>query len=110
MSSSETILSPSSRRHWRAADGAALVAAFQSSGQSRAAFCAGQGIGAWRLAYWLRRSVANEFGDAPCAQGFCEVTAGLASSTLTVTVGGAQVMVRAGFDPGLLRLVVAALS
>lgn len=107
----------SARRNWDASAGAALVAAFQSSGVSRAVFCAQRGIGRWRLAYWERRlsdriaqtAASDAAADALPPLGFVELRVG-GDSTLTVTVGSAQVVVGPGFDAALLRDVVEALS
>lgn len=102
---------PLRRRNFRASDGAALVAAFLTSRQSRQSFCASRGICVAQLAYWLRR----ERDADPVRTGtlvpasFVEVR-GPVSASLTVSVGAAQVAVSAGFDAALLRAVVRALA
>ena len=94
------------QRHLTAQEGQSLIAAWHSrkSGQSRSAFCQEHGIGLWVLRYWLRRP------STPSAPGFVEITTAPLSHVLEVVVGDALVQVRRGFDPALLRSVVAALA
>ena len=58
---------------------------------------------------WLHRS--KDSGEAPSRPTFIElVTAGPPSPSLVIRVGVVEIEVRAGFDAGLLRAVVAALD
>lgn len=87
-------------------EGQSLIAAWhgRKAGQSRSAFCQEHGVGLWVLGYWLRRP------STPASPGFVEITTVPHSQVLEVAVGDALVHVRRGFDPGLLRSVVAALA
>jgi len=92
--------------------GRALVEAWRGSGLAPAEFARRQGVSAQLLRYWRLRF--------PEATGFTEIpaptTAAISRSTgdpptMVVEVGPlCRVHVKAGFDPALLRAVVAALS
>jgi len=75
----------------------------RQSGLTGAAYCRQQGLKTWRLSYW-RKALAM---DASPAGGFVELTA--AKDALQVECGGCQIVLRRGFDPELLRAVVATL-
>ena len=110
--------STSSRRERRSeAAGRALVAAWQSSGLSQAAFARRRGVSAQRLSYWrLRLEPRRKAGDPFSAAGFVEITpaAPTASTERTIVIVevgvGVRVHVERGFDPRLLRAVVSALA
>lgn len=86
--------------------GLALVAAWhrRRSVQTRASFCRESGVGPWVLKYWLVRE------SDTASTGFVEVTTPSRSHALEVSIGSALVQIRPGFDPVLLRSVVAALA
>lgn len=83
------------------------VAGWRASGQSRHAYARTRGYSAASLARW-----AGEVGgDTTPAFVRLEVAARpRGADLLVVEVGGARVRVGRGFDPGLLREVVAALT
>jgi hypothetical protein len=73
------------------------------SGQSIRAYCEEAGVKVWQLAYWrqaLRPKAA--------AGGFVELRGGGATG-VELELAGCRVRVQRGFDPALLREVVAAL-
>jgi hypothetical protein len=94
------------QRRLTAQEGQSLIAAWhgRDTGQTRSVFCREHEVGPWVLSYWLRRA------SIKAAPGFVEITTAPRSPVLEVAVGDAVVQVRHGFDPGLLRSVVAALS
>jgi hypothetical protein len=94
------------QRRLTAQEGQSLIAVWhgRDTGQTRSAFCQEHGVGPWVLRYWLRRA------SIKAAPGFVEITTAPRNPVLEVAVGDALVQVRRGFDPGLLRSVVAALA
>lgn len=90
------------------AEGTALVARWQASGQRQCDFCTAEGIPAHRLSRWVRR-LAVAGGEVPPVQsgGF---SLGVVGSGVRVRlINGSAVEVDPGFDAGLLRRVVEAL-
>ena len=59
---------------------------------------------------WVHRSKGSDSAVATTPTFIELVTAGTPSAALVVRVGAAEIEVRAGFDAGLLRAVVAALD
>jgi len=55
MESPESHWSPPSSARFSESDGAALVSAFESSGQRAADFCRTHGVSSARLSYWRKR-------------------------------------------------------
>jgi len=51
----------------------ALVAEFQTSGLSQAAFCREKGLRKQRLSYWRQRLAEQSATDEPAAQGFVAI-------------------------------------
>jgi hypothetical protein len=94
------------QRHLTPQEGQSIIAAWhgRKTGQTRSAFCQEHGVGPWVLRYWLRRPSTQP------SPGFVEIKPVPHSQVLEVAVGDALVQVRRGFDPGLLRSVVAALA
>lgn len=83
------------------------VAGWRASGQSQKVYARARGYSAASLARWAR-----EVGGTAVAPAFVrlEVAAEPRSTDVVVEVSGARVRVSRGFDPGLLREVVAALA
>lgn len=109
------------------AGGRALVEAWRASGLTGAAFCRERNIRAQRLHYWRERlgypiKVVGQQGrqaavpsaPSPRTEGFVQVVvSGALPSTDTsvdIVVGDATIRVRPGFDDGLLRAVINALT
>lgn len=103
------------------AGGRALVEAWQASGLSGAAYCRQQGMRPQRLHYWRERlgypiKVVAEarrttVSSSSVASGFVEMVVGPPATTdVDIVVGGARIRIQPGFDPDLLRAVVATLS
>jgi hypothetical protein len=109
------------------ASGRALVEAWRTSGLTGAAFCRERNIRAQRLHYWRERlgypiKVVGQQGcqatvpsaPSPRTDGFVQVVVGGASPStdtyVDIVVGDATIRVRSGFDGGLLRSVVEALT
>lgn len=90
------------RRRWRA-----RLAEQAASGQSVAAFCRERGLCAPSLFAWKRR-LLEEAAETPA---FIELARpGLAEGFELRLAGGCSVWLQRGFDPVLLREVVAALE
>lgn len=106
------------------AGGRALVEAWRASGLSGAAFCRSRNLRPQRLHYWRERlgypikiqRTTHVPTTAPSSvvpsSGFVQMVVGATSSTtdVEIVVGGAAIRVQPGFDPALLRAVVAALG
>ncbi|HVA64745.1 MAG TPA: hypothetical protein VNF74_13550 [Terriglobales bacterium] len=96
------------RRYWRE-----LIEEQARSGQSAAEFCRARGL--WASSFFLWKRKLGE-AKAEAASGFVELRAvaapaPAANAALEVGwAGGPSVWVRAGFEPELLRQVVAALA
>ncbi len=82
------------------------VTGWRASGQSHKAYARARGYSAASLARWA----GDVSGLTTPAFVRLEVAAQPPSAELVVEVGGARVHVGRGFDPGLLREVVAALA
>ena len=118
MRSKRTSPSPSSPKRERRSEtaGRSLVTAWESGGLPQAVFARRRGVSAQRLSYWRlrlgRRVKAVAISDA----GFVEISsapsiAPIGSSVVIVEVSrGVRVHVIRGFDPLVLRAVVAALA
>ncbi|MGG4345112.1 IS66 family insertion sequence element accessory protein TnpA [Paenibacillus lautus] len=88
------------------------IAAYQESGQTMKAWCAEQNLTVHQLKYWLSKA-QRQHSPAATSTTFraVAVTAPEAeSASLWVKVGSARIAVRPGFEPQLLRDVVAALE
>ena len=103
--------------------GRALVEAWWASGLSGAAYCRLHDLRSQRLNYWRERlgypmkilGGGRMTGDQPptkVASGFVQVVVDdvRPTSDVGIVVGGALIRVERGFDPTLLRAVVAALQ
>jgi hypothetical protein len=96
------------------------VRAWRSSGQTAREFAEGQEFKPSTLTYWasqLRRSEPAEGGAAgkrmphvPMVRVVGKAAAAAREETLVVAVGMARIVVRVGFDRGLLREVVETLG
>jgi len=83
-----------------------VVAQWQESGQSRAAFCREQSLSLWQLCYWIKRFA----GPAPTAvakglNGFVQVTppaAGGSGVVLRLRTG-VELELQPGFDVATLK-------
>lgn len=94
------------RKIYKRSERAELVAAVQR-GEPVPSAARRLGVTTSTAYAWMRRSE----GSDPAPPTFIElVTAGTSSAALVVRVGTAEIEVRAGFDAGLLRAVVAALD
>lgn len=88
------------------------IIAYQKSGQTMKVWCAEQGLKVHQLKYWLykgkerrkTKSIATTFRPVAVTAPKPE------SDPLWVQVGSARIAVRPGFEPQLLRDVVAALE
>ena len=97
---------------------ASRVQAWRSSGKTAEAFVAGQGYKAATLRWHTsrlrsgaplnRERSQDERGTAVVLARVVRV--GSPTAALTITVGAARIEVMAGFEPGLLRAVVACLG
>ena len=104
--------------------GRTLVEAWRTTGLSVAAYCRQQGLRPQRLNYWRERlgypikviggnrRTTDDQPSTKVASGFVQVVVDDQGSTadVTIVVGGAHIRVERGFDPPLLRAVVAALQ
>lgn len=108
------------KKEQRRQEWAARIANYETSGQTMKAWCDAQGVTKDTLRYWLRtlkpRPVRAAKAAAP-GRDFIPLAlsepAGAAASgdaSLLLQVGVVRVEVRHGFDPKLLREVVAALA
>ncbi|MNI56111.1 hypothetical protein D3C73_1110990 [compost metagenome] len=89
------------------------IRAYQASGQTMKAWCTEHNLTLHQLKYWLYKAQRQE--QTVSATTFRPVAVASPSGTramegLQVQVGVARINVRAGFEPGLLRDVVAALT
>lgn len=99
------------RRH----EWAARIAHYEASGQTMNAWCETQHVTKDQLKYWLRvlkiRPVDVVNAPAPFLPlSLHEPVGRQATTPVLLHVGGIRVEVRTGFDPKLLREVVAALA
>jgi transposase-like protein len=95
-------------RYWRAADAARVVALWQRSGGSAAAFARAHGLSVRRLLRWRERleaSTAPVFHPVRVVERREPAGDGAAALELEVR-GGRRIRVRAGFDPVLLEELV----
>ena len=76
----------------------------QRSGKSVKAFCTEEGLKVWQFSYW--RSVIHPAKTEP--KGFVEVKV-KSGGGVAIEVKGCRIEVERGFDPELLRQVVATL-
>lgn len=94
----------------------ARVTAYKQSGQTMKVWCSEQGVTVDQLKYWLRKFKSEAGGSgSPALTSFvplvCEASSHSPSSaSLRLHVGRVHIEVSAGFDPGLLRDVVATLG
>jgi hypothetical protein len=90
------------------------IASYKASGKTMKAWCAEQDQSVEALKYWIYKSRKQEQGQpAKTATTFCSVTLVdqvVEKETLWVQMGAVRIGIRAGFEPKLLREVVAALE
>lgn len=89
----------------------ARIVAYRASGQTMKAWCAEHDLTVHQLKYWLYK--AQRQAQDGASTTFRSVTVNRQSVTTTslqLQVGVARIDVRPGFEPGLLRDVVAALT
>jgi hypothetical protein len=89
------------------------IRAYEASGQTMKAWCTEHNLTLHQLKYWLYKAQRQE--QAVSVTTFLPVTVARPSGTdamefLQIQVGVARIDVRPGFEPGLLRDVVAALT
>ena len=88
------------------------INAYQESGQTMKAWCAEQHLTVHQLKYWLYKAQRQQ----PTAQrsatfrAVTVITQATEADSLWIQVGTARISVRPGFEPKLLRDVVAALE
>jgi len=106
--------SPAERRRRSEEAGRALVAGWESSGMTMRAYAKLQGIRVQRVSYWRIRLCRRSKPKVESGVGFVEIV----RPASTVSGGGVAIelahgvrlRVELGFDAGLLRSVVTALS
>jgi len=112
--------SPVKDRRWKRQDAEQMARAYRASGNTVIGFATEHGLQEQRIRWWLQ-ALQRSRGKADVARGarFVPVrvvrpassaTAAVGPKWLEIIVGKAVVRVVAGFDAGLLRRVVAALS
>ncbi len=120
---SDDLTTPPTTEPLDEAGGRALVESWRASGLSGAAFCRTHNLRSQRLHYWRERlgypikvvrtpTVASSVGSpAPEQSGFVQMVIRTPSATtdVEIVIGGAVIRVRPGFDPEMLRSLVAAL-
>lgn len=74
------------------------------SGKTVVVYCTEQGLKPWQFWYW-RKALQPK---TPAAGGFVELSS-LSGTGMVLEVSGCRIPVARGFDPELLRQVVAAL-
>ncbi|OXM83269.1 IS66 family insertion sequence element accessory protein TnpA [Paenibacillus rigui] len=87
------------------------IQAYQASGQTMKAWCTERNLTVHQLKYWLYKAQRQD--QTAATTTFRPVTMtrqASATETLQIQVGFARIDVRSGFEPGLLRDVVAALA
>lgn len=87
------------------------IAAYQASGQTMKAWCTGQNLTVHQLKYWLYKAQKRQ-NQAPSTTFRAVAIAAPepVRESLWVQVGSARIGIRPGFEPQLLRDVVAALG
>jgi len=88
------------------------IAAYRASGQTMKAWCAEQNLTVHQLKYWLYKA-QRQHNPAAASATFRAVAITAPepeTEPLWVQVGSARIVVRPGFEPQLLRDVVAALG
>ena len=73
------------------------------SGKTVAGYCTEHGLKTWQFWYW-RRALSPKVAEA----GFVQL-APVAQTGVTLLIGGCRIGIERGFDPAVLRDVVAAL-
>lgn len=90
------------------------MAEFSNSGQSATAWCAAHDIRLHRFWYWARKFRPERQAESNSPIQWLAVKMDepqlKPESTLTIRVGGACIEIKPGFQPGLLKQVVEALS
>jgi transposase-like protein len=94
------------RKIYKRSEQAELVAAVQR-GEPVPSAARRLGVTTSTAYAWMRRSKVS---DSPPPTFLELVTSGASGEALVVRIGGAVIEVRAGFDAGLLRAIVAALD
>ena len=88
------------------------IQAYQASGQTMKAWSQEHNVTLYQLKYWLYKDKRQK--HAGSATTFCPIAITSSRSgtiePLQIQVGVAQIHVQSGFEPGLLRDVVAALT
>jgi transposase-like protein len=93
----------------------ARVTAYKQSGQTMKVWCSEQGVTLDQLKYWLRKFKSEAGGSgSPAPTSFVplvlnESSSSPSSASLRLHVGDVHIEVNVGFNPGLLRDVVATL-
>ncbi|WP_240421291.1 IS66 family insertion sequence element accessory protein TnpA [Paenibacillus periandrae] len=87
------------------------IIAYQTSGQTMKAWCAEQELTVHQLKYWLYKDQKQtQAGSATTFRPVAVARQSPTTESLQIQVGVARIDVRLGFEPGLLRDVVAALT
>lgn len=87
-----------------------LLQAFEGCGLSAAEFCRQRGISAQTFSTWRRRAAEASLPVPLFRRVSPEQVSRLSDPSLTLKIGIAEVLIKPGFDAGLLRAVVEALT
>jgi hypothetical protein len=102
----ETKTSWTDRRAAARASWEQLIGEFEGSGKTGTAFCRDRGLSIWQFRYWLKALRQAEAEPT----GFVELSSGARDPGVWVACGRWRVHVSNGFDTGVLRRVVEALT
>ena len=83
-----------------------LIGAFEASGKTGAEYCRDRGLPVWQFRYWQK--ALRQAEAAPI--GFVELSSDVRDPGVWVACGRWRVHVSDGFDTGVLRRVVEALT
>jgi hypothetical protein len=86
------------------------ITAYQTSGQTMKAWCAEQELTVHQLKYWLYKDQKQTQTGTTTFRPVTVNRHSAPTKALQIQVGMARIEVRPGFEPGLLRDVVAALT
>ena len=106
MDETRTATSFAERRAAARASWERLIGEYEACGGTAAAFCRERGLRIWQFRYRLK--VLRQ--DKAAAEGFVELSSGVRDPGVWVACGRWRVHVDDGFDAGVLRRVVEALT
>jgi len=85
------------------------IAQYETSGQTREAYCTAQGIKVHTLDYW-RRKLTERTAENPTCESWIPVKIFEEESSIELNVGKVRIMVRPGFRHDLLSEVLRVLA